>query len=160
MVLEKQETWLREKYVLIIARKTCIWLILPWKLSLKSFFWWYFSNYSRLLPNYIKVNCSLKFSNLQTVKTVSLTWLLTLKCLWWYLFSYENLSKRDYTTYKSLFRYKTIDKRQGQKTQNLSSNSKTEMHFSNERDFLLNDSIKLNSSQYYITYFFPLKESF
>lgn len=35
-------------------------------------------------------------------------------------------------TYKSLFRYKTIDKRQGQKTQNLSGKSKTEIHFSNE----------------------------
>lgn len=65
------------------------------KIQFKAFLWWYFSNYSRLLPKYVKVNCNLKNSNLQTVKTVFLTWLLIVKCLWCYLFSYVNHSKGD-----------------------------------------------------------------
>lgn len=68
------------KCALIIARKTHIWLISSQKFSLKPFFgdilvvtqgYW--------VTNYIKLNCNLKSSNLQTVKTVSLTMVINEK---------------------------------------------------------------------------------
>lgn len=83
------------------------------------------------MPNYIKLNCNLKISNLQTVKTVSPTWLL-IYCKMSLVISIFLWKSSKKLTYKSLFRYETIHKRQVQITQTLCSKFKTEMHFSNE----------------------------
>lgn len=51
----------RKCALLIIRKKTWIWLISPWNFNL-VFLWWYFSNYSMLLPHKIK----LQSKNFQT----------------------------------------------------------------------------------------------
>lgn len=111
--------------------KNCTWLSSLWKFSLKPFLWWQFSNYSRLLSN-IKLNCNLKISNLQTVKTVSPTWLLITSkmSLVICIFLRKSLKKR--LTYERLFKYEIIHKRQVHITQILCSKSKTKMHSCNE----------------------------
>lgn len=54
-------------------KKTCIWVISPWNFNLKSFFGDILAvNQSYCL---IKLNCNKKISKLQTVTTLSPTWL-------------------------------------------------------------------------------------
>lgn len=72
VVLGKQGTYLKGSVFWLLQEKPPF----DWshhKNQLQIFLWWYFSSYSRLLPNYIKLNCNLKDSNLQTVKILCLT---------------------------------------------------------------------------------------
>lgn len=69
----KTRDMFERKCALIIVRKTHIWLISSQKFSLKPFFGDILAvTQGYCVTNYIKLNCNLKNSNLQTVKTVSL----------------------------------------------------------------------------------------
>lgn len=102
------------------------------KIQFKAFLWWYFSNHSRLLPH-IKLNCNLKISNLQTVKTVSPTWLLisSKMSLVICIFLWNSLKKVITLTYKCLFRYEVIHET-GTDNSDVRSKSKTDVHSCNE----------------------------
>lgn len=156
-MLEKRGRYLKQRVLWLLQELHLIELTM--KIQFKTFLWWQFSNYSRLLSN-IKLNCNLKISNLQTVKTVSPTWLLITSkmSLVICIFLRKSLKKR--LTYERLFKYEIIHKRQVHITQILCSKSKTKMHSCNEA---LSLKYFNKAKQFTILYnisFFSLKESF